>query len=454
MSTASLNAQKVDSAYLVYKQQFADLINTRSGSVSEAVDALDKFNLNQIESNETFAALLKRLYSQHQGIAVVLYFYRADSLKRVFFEPGKVVEEKTIAISKEALFTLGEDLNNGIGLYKAAANRSPMQRGVAPLPGKNNKPVNLDLTIQKLTHLLLPESFDESYKHLVVIPALNIGSLPFHLLRPYKDDSYLIDKCSFTIAPTLVDFVGLRFEMLAELSPRGYDLMSTKSLDELTADGSLYASHALKMNLENALFVSNPAYPTNGKYYFPDLPGAAKEIDSALQYSRRYTLLKGKAAVKDSVLKYLNGADVAYYATHGMSSSIDADDNTFLVLSGSDPYLTSLEIKDLRFKKGFKTADLVILSACQTGLGAPMEAGMMGSLSRAFLLAGSNHVIMSLWNVDDKATAFLMGRFIHHLGQPHAFTPAAPLRLAILETRAKFPELTKWASFSLFGVNY
>ncbi len=451
---SQVKAQPIDSSFLIYKKQFTELTVTRSGTLSEAGIALEKFNTNQIHSNESFAIFLKRIYPQHKGLAVVMYFYINDSLKRVFFEPGKLIEEKSIAISRQQLLDMGDQLSAGLGLYKAAEKKAPLERGTELLK-KPKQPADLNVLIKKLTSILLPPAFNESFRHLVVIPALNIGSLPFHVLKPYKDDSYFIDKCSFTIAPTLVDFVGLRYEALFQIRRDGFDpTMSSKSFDEMLADENIYDTDSLFMTVDNALFVGNPEYPTNGKYFFPNLPGAEEEISNAAQYSKHYKLLTGKDAVKDTVIKYLDGTDVAYFATHGISSSVDADDNSFLVLSGTDPYLTSLEIKDLRLNPKFKMPDLVVLSACQTGLGKPMEAGMMGSLSRAFLLAGSNHVIMSLWNVDDKATAFLMNRFIFHLQQPHPFTPAVPLQLAIIETKARFPEASKWASFSLFGVNY
>ena len=96
---------------------------------------------------------------------------------------------------------------------------------------------------------------------------------------------------------------------------------------------------------------------------------------------------------------------------------------------------------------------MVILSACQTGLGRSMEAGVAG-LARSFLIAGSNHVIMSLWSVDDNATAFLMERFIYHLQTPSLFCPSEQLRQAILDTKKKFPNPSQWASFSVFGIDY
>jgi CHAT domain-containing protein len=444
---------QVDSSYLIYKKQFTDLTVTRSGTLSEAGKALENFNKNQVTSNESFAAFIKKIYSEKKGIAVLLYFFHNDTLKRILFEPGRIVDEASIPIKKEALLSLTDDLNSALNVYEAAANRSPVQRGFSIK--RKNKTVDLNTVTARLTQLLLPAAFNETYKHLIVIPCLNIGAVPFHLLKPYKDSSYLIDKCSFTIAPTLVDFVGLRYEILFNIKATDFDpTMSAETMDDLIQKRLVADTDSLYMTIDNALFVCNPAYPVTGRYVFPDLPGAEKEIAAAIPYSKKYTLLKGVQATKDTVLKYLNNADVAYFATHGVSGNVNADDSTFLVLSGNDPYLTSLEIKDLRFKSGFKMPDMVILSACQTGLGQTMEAGIMGSLSRAFLLGGSNHVVMSLWNVDDSATAYMMSRYIYHLQQPQPFTPSGPLRLAILDTKAMFPNPLQWAAFSLFGVDY
>lgn len=75
-------------------------------------------------------------------------------------------------------------------------------------------------------------------------------------------------------------------------------------------------------------------------------------------------------------------------------------------------------------------------------------------LARSFMLAGANHVIMSLWSVDDEATAYLMNRFLFHLQKPSRFMPSEPLRQAIRDTRKKFPKPSQWASFSLIGIDY
>ena len=217
---------------------------------------------------------------------------------------------------------------------------------------------------------------------------------------------------------------------------------------------SISNNDSIEFNLENPLFVSNPAYPTNTPYFFPNLPGAEKEIDDALPYARiKYTLLKGKNAVKEAVLKHMNGCDLAYFATHGIADTVEPMQKSFLVLSGEEPFLTAKEIQDLRLIDNYQSPSMVILSACQTGLGKSMEAGV-ASLARSFILSGSYFVIESLWNVDDNATAFLMNRFIFHMQQKTAFFPAGTLRLAILDTKQEFPDPSHWASFTAFGTNF
>ena len=60
-------------------------------------------------------------------------------------------------------------------------------------------------------------------------------------------------------------------------------------------------------------------------------------------------------------------------------------------------------------------AALVVLSACQTGLGLVTEGGEIIGLTRAFLYAGTPSVVASLWSVDDASTAMLMTRFYRNL---------------------------------------
>jgi CHAT domain-containing protein/Tfp pilus assembly protein PilF len=99
-------------------------------------------------------------------------------------------------------------------------------------------------------------------------------------------------------------------------------------------------------------------------------------------------------------------------------------------------------------------AHLVTLSACETGLGSgyfaefPPGDDFVG-LTRAFLSAGSSAVLSSLWEVNDRSTMELMGRFYHNL---HEDTGAAALRkaqLAMLQSPGRFSQPYYWAAFTL-----
>jgi CHAT domain-containing protein len=97
-------------------------------------------------------------------------------------------------------------------------------------------------------------------------------------------------------------------------------------------------------------------------------------------------------------------------------------------------------------------ADLVVLSACGTALGKPIEGEGLVGLTRGFMHAGAARVVASLWNVDDWATAELMARFYQGM-ERRGLRPAAALRQAQLELSAheRWASAYYWAAFQLHG---
>ncbi|MFL6290425.1 MAG: CHAT domain-containing protein, partial [Thermoanaerobaculia bacterium] len=110
-------------------------------------------------------------------------------------------------------------------------------------------------------------------------------------------------------------------------------------------------------------------------------------------------------------------------------------------------WLTAAQVRELRLQ-----ADIVVLSACRTGLGREVRGEGLVGLSQSFLAAGASSVVASLWNVDDRATAALMDRFydelLHH-GRP----PAEALRRAQLSLRSvpRWRAPYYWGGFVLQG---
>jgi CHAT domain-containing protein len=113
-------------------------------------------------------------------------------------------------------------------------------------------------------------------------------------------------------------------------------------------------------------------------------------------------------------------------------------------LQGEDGLLDLDEIMGLHLN-----ADLVVLSACESGRSGSRESGGVGSLARAFLFAGSAGVVGSLWRVDDRATAELMVAFYENRKAGHRAAQA--LRAAKIRMIGADEPPRHWAPFVLIG---
>jgi CHAT domain-containing protein len=157
-----------------------------------------------------------------------------------------------------------------------------------------------------------------------------------------------------------------------------------------------------------------------------------------------------KAAATDAGLgtyRYL------HFATHGFLDtarpSLSAIALSLVNRDGAaqEGFLRAHELYNLNL-----SADLVVLSACQTGLGKEIRGEGLIGLTRAFMYAGAARVIVSLWSVSDRATAQLMGRLYREMLRDGK-TPSASLRAAqlALRTDTRWQHPYYWAAFTIQG---
>ena len=176
------------------------------------------------------------------------------------------------------------------------------------------------------------------------------------------------------------------------------------------------------------------------------LPGAELEA-RAIAALFGTTPLIGARATETAVVAGMGQARLVHLATHGL-----LDDGTrqqvpgAIVLAASaqdDGLLTAGEIMGLSL-----SADLFVLSACDTGRGTVTGDGVIG-LSRSLLTAGARSVLVSLWAVPDAPTTALMTAFYRELAAGRS--KARALRTAMLEVRRQEPDPVAWAAFTLIG---
>jgi CHAT domain-containing protein len=125
-------------------------------------------------------------------------------------------------------------------------------------------------------------------------------------------------------------------------------------------------------------------------------------------------ILSGRNATKNNFIQHSSSYQIIHLATHSKAND-NQGDYSFLAFTdtgdGNSTLLAS-EIYNLDLQ-----AELVTLSACETGLGELTSAEGIISLARAFSYAGAGSIVSSLWSVNDKSTPSLMAAFYHHLKQ-------------------------------------
>ena len=163
-------------------------------------------------------------------------------------------------------------------------------------------------------------------------------------------------------------------------------------------------------------------------------------------------VLTGKAATEDNLKSryLLNHYSLLHFAVHGYAND-QFPERSALVLgregnSPEDGLLQDREIINLRL-----WADLVTLSACDSGFGKLHGQEGLSSLVKAFMLAGAKTVVASVWNADDMMTARLMREFYSRLAAGE--TKADALRNAKLSILKREGSLSPyfWAGFTLWG---
>jgi CHAT domain-containing protein len=159
-------------------------------------------------------------------------------------------------------------------------------------------------------------------------------------------------------------------------------------------------------------------------------------------------------ATREAVLRpELGEYRYVHFATHGVLDSERPGLSSLLLSTVDDKgkpqdgFLRANDIYNLKLP-----AELVVLSACQTGLGKEIKGEGLVGLTRGFMYAGAARVVVSLWNVNDKATAELMTRFYERMLK-QGERPAAALRAAQVEMwkQKQWKSPYYWAAFTMQG---
>ncbi len=144
---------------------------------------------------------------------------------------------------------------------------------------------------------------------------------------------------------------------------------------------------------------------------FTPLPFSGEEVFKAKKrYGGQSKVLTGKEASKEKFLELAAEYKILHLATHGKANHL-AGDFSFLAFASKDENLENGLLSVGELYNLSINADLVLLSACETGIGEQQRGEGVVSLARAFAFAGAKSIVASLWSVNDKSTMQVMDNF-------------------------------------------
>ncbi|MEZ4972184.1 MAG: CHAT domain-containing protein [Cyclobacteriaceae bacterium] len=285
-------------------------------------------------------------------------------------------------------------------------------------------------TAEKLSDAIVPK-IPNGVSNLVIIPTGRMGVIPFEALftGPVKD----IDE--YSQLPYMLSQYSISYEFSA-----GLILQKNMDTNGRGADPSILLCAPVEFN------------PTTN---LNTLPGTEVEVNEIEQlFSARnlkaQKLLKGQADEDQIKSGSIKDYQFLHFATHGIVDEENPELSRIFLSQGDseDGNLYSGEIYNLELN-----ADLVALSACETGLGKISKGEGVIGLSRALVYAGARSIIVSFWNVADASTSKLMTDFYGFLLSGNSRDFAGALRAAkrnmIQEETYAAPYY--WAPFVVLG---
>ncbi|MBL1208247.1 MAG: tetratricopeptide repeat protein [Geminocystis sp. GBBB08] len=408
---------------------------------------------------------LKDIQQQLDQDTVLLSYWLGEKESYFWVITPKSLTSYTLANKKE-IETLANEFKNLI----ADSSKS------------NRRKTTAQKAFQLTDKLLAPAKSQLTNKRLIIVPDGGLQYIPFNSLASLnstpKTFKPLIFDHEIVNLPSASVIIGIRENMakrpanqktLAVLA----DPVFTANDPRITNNNSVpnnrnfnnnnpTNNNSVQNNLKQNNLLSSltlerltRSFPTrDGKLVFDRLQGTRKEAENILK------LVPNSDSKKfldfDANLTAINNPELSKYrfillATHGFLNGINPE-LSGIVLSlvnekgeQQDGLLMTPDIFNLNLP-----ADLIVLSACESGLGKDVKGEGIVGLTRGFMYAGTSRLMLSLWKVNDEMTAELMTRFYKGILQEN-LTPAQALRKAQLSMWEEGNAPYYWSAFILQG---
>jgi CHAT domain-containing protein/Tfp pilus assembly protein PilF len=451
-----LNSQIFDYFERSKARAFLDILEISKETFSQGAPSdlvTREENINEYLSNLYMKLLNPDLKSQERNAIEYEINNKED-------EHGKIINEIRLAHSKYAdliypsiitlketqrsllsddtliiTFSIGKHASYGLSISKYDSS-------IFSIPPRNE----LFTKISDYLKLISKKEYDESlgnylydnllnipdrsrYANLIIIPDDILYYLPFDLLRS-EENVYLINNHAISYAPSISSLREIQARYRISSKKRPIDILALCGVDIRSGQQSLLTS---RVSHQNSL--------------------TCKEIDKIEKYFAknkkiiRKTDLATENNIKDETLIDFK---ILHFSAHAFIDDQKPMRSAILLSaipdSKEDGQLQVREIYNIK-----TNADLITLSACETGLGRLVRGDGIEGLSRAFFYSGSSSILMSLWAVNDHASSFLMERFYYNLVSGRSIAISLQKAKIDLINSKEYAHPYFWAPFIITG---
>ena len=416
------------------------------------------------EAEGRYQDLAARIKSQSPEYARIVY-PETRSFKEVqqdLLEPGTVLLEYFLGQDRAFLFCLTAKDFSAHRLPASPGLQEKARDYIQLLSSRTGREFAAYAAGRKITQDLLGPVEDKilTAKRLIIVPDGGLHYLPFEaLVMPRgpigpKTEGALLQKSQASQSNRF-----LAEDFLISYAPSASSLMNILGRPRESSGPQAWLAFAAPVTtFRGASAGDRPVHDVTREFFlegghdFAPLPYSKEEVRriSRLIAGSGKAVFTGKEAREERLKELpLQNFKVLHFATHGLLDEAVSLRSALVLTLDEDPREDGFfQVREIYGAK--LNADLVVLSACHTGKGKLERGEGLSGLSRAFLHAGAQSVLASLWNVNDKATAELMAHFYTFLGQGQSKEEA--LRLAkrrMLQSAYAHPFY--WAAFVLIG---
>lgn len=329
---------------------------------------------------------------------------------------------------RDSLIQYYQQLSDGMRVEQGANQRSEKQ-------------LLADQSFYFFQQILSPlwKKMDQRPQSLLIVPDGIISHFPFEslLIHPLKDDQ------TYTSWPFLLKEVQIRY--LPSIDGLLRDIKESKAQYSFAGFAPVYPQENLAIGASRSVLAHTKA--------FSPLSENQKEVSHIQQIMGGQTFL-GKQASEKQFWEQASESSLLHLAMH---SHLDTENPFFsaLIFSPKTADSTDAQNDGLLYAYEFYqlklNAELIVLSACESGYGKLLKGEGVMSLARSFRYAGGNNIVMSLWPVDDQSTADLMTQLYKYLDE--GLPKDEALRKAKLNIlgNSPFRHPYFWAGFILSG---